>query len=506
LAGGDLAKGFLTRFITFSSVSFRVYTGITVGASVKFSNKSSIEPHAVVGEISPPKAPAGQIDDPADDDQLFDTEQLRGAVSFVVQAVKEYKFTALATLVLVLGATLAIASLWPRTYEVDGRLLLQRNDVTASLVNPNRTIPREAESPTLAAREIVLGRENVLALMEATNLVEEWARTRSPLLRLKDRLFGLIGSPPKEDDRVDALAGLIEGRLQVSTSDEGTVNFSIRWPDPQMAYHLVDEAMNSFLQYRRVSETAAITESIAILDRSAETLEAQVAETIARMPRRSARAATPRPPMVTGPSPQSTVQLSRLRAELESRQQDIERMAAFRNQQLSEARIRLTSALTIYTEGHPTVVTLRQAVERLSQDSPELVAASREVRELEKQYDALSIKVGIAAEDAQSRAYAGGGTAIDPLVVSLGEAADPVSVRLRVEMAQLAAVRERANAARAELESAEAGFKYRYSVTRPPRVPRGPSGPNVAAIALAGAVASLILAVGVPVARRASGL
>ncbi len=474
---------------------------------MKFSNKSSIEPHAVVAEIGPQKPPAGHTDDPGEDDSLFDFDQLWRALSFVVQAVQEYRVTALATLVLVLAATVAIASLWPKTYEADGRLLLQRNEVMASLVNPGRTIPREAESPTLAAREIVLGRENVLALMKATNLLEEWARARRPLLRFKDWLFGLVGSAPTEDDRIDALAGLIESRLQVATSDEGTVSFSIRWPDAQMAYHLVDEAMNSFLQYRRVSETAAITESIAILNRSAETLESQVSETIAQMPRRSApRVAARRPPPVTGPSPQSTVQLQRLKSELESRQQDVARMAAVRNQQLLEARGRLASALTIYTEGHPTVLALRQSVEQLSRDSAELIAASREVRDLEKQYDALSIKVGVATEDAQLRAYTGG-PSVDPLsLVSIGDEADPVSVRLRVEMSQLAAVRERENSARAELESAEAGFKFRYSVTRPPRVPRRPSGPNVAAITLVGAVASLILAIGVPVARRVSGL
>ena len=90
--------------------------------------------------------------------------------------------------------------------------------------------------------------------------------------------------------------------------------------------------------------------------------------------------------------------------------------------------------------------------------------------------------------------------------MNLGDESDAVSVRLRVEMSQLAAVRERENAARAELASAEAGFKYRYTVTRPPRLPRGPVSPNVTAIMLAGAIASLILAIGVPVARRISGL
>ena len=100
-----------------------------------------------------------------------------------------------------------------------------------------------------------------------------------------------------------------------------------------------------------------------------------------------------------------------MKSELEARQQDIARMAARRSQQLSEARGRLTSALTIYTEDHPTVLALRQTVEQLSRDSPELAAASREVRDLEEQYDALSIKVGVATEDAQSRAFAGGAVA-----------------------------------------------------------------------------------------------
>jgi uncharacterized protein involved in exopolysaccharide biosynthesis len=475
------------------------------------SNKSTIESHAVVAEVGPKKAPGALPDDraPLQDDKLFDIDQLWQSVSFVVQAVQRHKTTAVATFVLVFGAIATIASLWPKTYEVDGRLLLQRNELMTSLVNPGRTIPREAESPTRAAQEIVLARDNILGVVKATNLLEEWARGRPPLMRFKDWLFGLLGPAPTEEERIDALVGLIEDRLQVATGNEGTVTFSIRWPHPQMAYSLVNEAMSSFVEYRRVSETSAIMESIAILKRSAEALEAQITETIAQTPRRpAARAGTRRPlARAPGPSPQATVQLSRLKSELDARQQDIARMAAGRSQQLSEARGRLTAAQTIYTEDHPTVLALRQTVEQLSRDSPELAAARREVRDLQDQYDALSVKVGVATEDAQSRAFAAGAPSLDPLsIVPLGDESDPDSVRLRVEVSQLAIVRERENAARAELASAEAGFKYRYNVTRPPRVPRGPASPNVVAILLAGAIASLILAIGVPVARRISGL
>lgn len=474
------------------------------------SNKSNIESHDVVAQVGPKEGSGALPDDrdPLQDDKLFDIDQLWQSVSFVVQAVKDHKTTAVATFVLVFGAIATIASLWPKTYDVDGRLLLQQNQLMASLVNPGRTT-REVESPARAAREIVLGRDNILGMMKATNLLEEWARTRPLLPRFKDWLLGLFRAAPTEDERIDALVGLIEDRLQVGTGNEGVVSFVIRWPDPEMAYRLVNEAMNSFVEYRRVSETSAIMESIAILKRSAEALEAQLTETIARTPRRpAARAGTRTPPArAPGPSPQATVQLSRLKSELDARQQDIGRMAAGRSQQLSEARGRLTAAQTIYTEDHPTVLALRQTVEQLSRDSPELAAARREVRDLQDQYDALSVKVGVATEDAQARALAAGVPSLDPFsMVRLGDESDPDSVRLRVEMSQLAMVRERENAARAELASAEAGFKYRYKVTRPPLVPRGPSSPNVVAILLAGAIASLILAIGVPVARRISGL
>jgi uncharacterized protein involved in exopolysaccharide biosynthesis len=478
---------------------------------VRFHESRNIESQSV--SAGPKKVTGGPPDrqDLPEDDKLFDIAELRQSISFVVEAVRSYWVTSVATFVIVFGAVTTIACLWPKTYEVDGRLLMQRNEVTASLVNPGRTIPREAESPTLAAREIVLGRENVLALMKATNLLEEWERTRSLLLRFKDWLFGLFRSAPTEDERIDALAGLVEERLQVGTSEEGVVSFFIRWPDPQMAYHLVDEAMKSFLQYRRINETAAITESIAILDRSAKALETQLSKTAAQLPRRPAgRPVTRRlPARGAGPSTQSMLQLSRMKSELEARQQEIARMAATRSQQLSEARGQLTTAQTIYTEGHPTVLTLRQRVEQLSRDSPELAAARREARELEEQHDARSIAVGVATEASQSRtnAAAGAGPSVVPLsLVDLADESDPVGLRLRVEIAQLAAVRERASAARAELASAQAGFKYRYSVTRPARVPRRPAGPNVAAIVLVGAIASVVLAIGVPVARRMSGL
>lgn len=276
--------------------------------------------------------------------------------------------------------------------------------------------------------------------------------------------------------------------------------------------------MRNFLEYRRLAQTSAISDSIAILDRSVQEMESQVNTTISELRRRNTsrpvatvrrtgpvtRAALP-----TGPSAETTVRLARLKSALEVRQQDVIRQDTARAQLLTETQSRLSAAQTIYTEGHPTVLALRKTMAQLSRESPELAAARREAQTLELEYDALSTKVSVETENAErARATVSqqpSFTSVSARVPSVdianlvngGDASEPVSLRLRVEMAQLAAVRERANAARSELSSSEVGFKYQYSILRPAQMPRGPIAPNVPMILAAGALFSLLLAVAV---------
>jgi len=200
-----------------------------------------------------------------------------------------------------------------------------------------------------------------------------------------------------------------------------------------------------------------------------------------------------------------TVRLARLRSALEERQQEAARLEGVHTQQVAEAQARLSAALTIYTEGHPTVQALKQTVARLSAEPAELVAARREASALETQYDELSTRVGaLTARAEQDRLMsqieaATPAASMELMRPSTGEA-DPTGLRLKNQMAELAMVQARGSAARAELASAQAGFKYQYSVVRPPQLPRAPIAPNVVAIAGAGTVASLLLALAFAIA------
>jgi len=437
----------------------------------------------------------------AGDAPLVDVTLLRDYVSFVALAVRRHRLGAgiamAATLVLVAAA---VAS-WPRTYQVDGRLLVQSTSLVSSLVNPDGATRRDGPGPTLAAQEIVKSRDNLLGIMKATNLLAEWERTRTPLFRLKDQIMALAGAPT-EEQRLDAMAGLLEARLDVGANDEGTVSFVLRWPDPEMGRQLVDAAMRSFLEHRRVTETAAITDSIAILDQSADAIEVAIKTTLGQLPPppSAPRVSRPAPPVVAaGPTAEVTVRLARVRSALEERQQEVTRLEAAHTQQLAEAQARLSAALTIYTESHPTVVALKQTVQRLTPESADLLAARREARTLEQQFDELSASVGAQTRVAEQQRLRSQLEASMPdtsvaFVRPASSDADPIGLRLKNQMAELAMVQARGSAARAELASLQAGFKYQYSVVRPPQLPRAPISPNVPAILGAGFLASLLLA------------
>ncbi len=462
---------------------------------------------AAAPRATPPAPPEPEAE------RLIDVQQIGNYIGFVGRAVLRNRVIAAGTLGLMLAATVAGARFWPKTYEVDARLLLQRNEVMASLVNPGRTISREAESPTHAAEEIVLQRDNLLSLIKETDLVKEWDRSRAGLLRMKDWIYGLF-RPTTDEDRLDAMVGLLEKRLRISATPEGAVTFNLLWPDGQVAYQMVDRAIQNFLQVRKQNETSAIADSIAILDRSVQTLEAQVSQTMSELPKRrpvvtSVKRPAPNPavlpPTPSGPPAELVARAAKTKAALDAKVEEVTRLDNLRRQQLAEAQGRLAQATAVYTEGHPTIVALRQNIAQLQREPADLTAARRDAQNLEAEYEAVS---GVLqtdrneAEEATRKAAIAALGAAEPLqsidygaLAGATETNDPISLRLKVELSELATVRERANAARAELSSAQAGFKYQYSMIRPPQVPRRPASPNVPAILAAGALASLLMAV-----------
>src|SRR6266446_2201699 len=64
--------------------------------------------------------------------------------------------------------------------------------------------------------------------------------------------------------------------------------------------------------------------------------------------------------------------------------------------------------------------------------------------------------------------------------------------QLQYAAQQYAAMRGRIDAARIDLDTARAAFKYRYSVVTPPQMPRGPIKPKTPLVMFAAVIAGLV--------------
>src|SRR5512138_536030 len=83
---------------------------------------------------------------------------------------------------------LAATSLWamPKLYRCDVQILADQNLIMPNLGNPRRTLPRDADAPTKRAREFILRREGLVAIIKQADLLKRWDSSRAPALRAVD--------------------------------------------------------------------------------------------------------------------------------------------------------------------------------------------------------------------------------------------------------------------------------------------------------------------------------
>jgi hypothetical protein len=503
-----------------------------------------VVPSPALAKLDPPP------DAPQDGEGGGDTQMIFDYAGFVLHAVTRHKLMATSAFVVMLTLVVAGLMVIPKTYHVEVKLFAQRNAVMTALSNPGRAIPWDADAPTRAAAETVLRRDNVISLVTQTGLINEWDRMRSPLGRAKDWVMRLItGYELTADDKLDALVGMIEARMFVWAGPigDGTVRIELYWPDPEMAYNLVVKAQEAFLEARQVAETTAITESIALLERYSASLHDKVDKTISEIELTQSRNRPVSRPVRTAAAPQARLsppaaatvaepatetfvsafepdpELTRVKAQISAKRQEIARLEETRQRQLADLQQKLGAAKTVYTEDHPTVLTLRQNMAAFSYESPQIAGAKEDLEKLEAEYDKLSEVDAQRMIQAELNRRAG-----SPLPTSIVSTLPPAAVaaapilaapppqlapagrdetsefaglRLRTELNQLQSILERTDSARIELAVSQAAFKYKYNVITPAELPGEPVSPNVRMILAGGLVLSLLLAVGLAVAR-----
>jgi hypothetical protein len=204
---------------------------------------------------------------------------------------------------------------------------------------------------------------------------------------------------------------------------------------------------------------------------------------------------------VQGPDPE----LQRLSAELQAKQRSIDEIEDLRRRRLSDLQTRMVEAQTTLTENHPTIVDLKQSIAVLSVESAQVTSLRKEAAALKAAYDARDPGTSASAAPASAPAPGFFATSIatppqlpsDVLRVALDlrEDRDPAMVyargQLRDAMDKYATLRAQIQTAQIDLETAQAAFKYRYTIVTPARLPRSPTVPNVPVVILAAIIAGL---------------
>jgi hypothetical protein len=334
--------------------------------------------------------------------QIFDWEALRDYAGFVKNAVLRHKLLALATFVLMAALGLALAKFLPRSYYSQASLLPKRASTIAALVNPDRIAALDPDPPnplhpagevdsvTLAASKAVMRRENLVALIKRVNLLDRWDATRAPLLRFKDTVMNLLSGRPSEDIKLDAMVGMLEKALVVNT-DDGKVVIGITWPDPQLAYELVDAAQLSFLEARQKEDMASITDALSILEEHEKLATENYKKAFLEFEKIFAQIMIDRRRAVGDPRVggfNTDQHLAELRFLIRAKRRAISDSEEQHNRRLEGLNAELVAQRKLYGENHPNIVEIQQRIAGLrAKGSPQTTVLQGEEDELTREYE-----------------------------------------------------------------------------------------------------------------------
>jgi uncharacterized protein involved in exopolysaccharide biosynthesis len=450
-------------------------------------------------------------------------EGIKDLVGFALHAARRRPVMSAFIFLTVSALGLAVAAIMPRNYSASVKMLAQSRSKIHMLTSPNPGID-QAESPTTNVAAMITRRDNLLALVREGNVVERNIATRSAALKLKDKILGA----PTGDDMQLAMALTLEKRIEVITTEEGTLEIAVSWSDPHMAYDLVTLVQKNFLEARYDSDVAVITESIAVLEDHARAelthvdaeLEDYQKVVAARSPKRTPvlhaagrpvamyayapKAASSAEPVADRPDPDAARQLEDLRTRIRALEDGQQRAIDGARQQLTQAQLTLTPM-------HPTVIALQQQLDTVSQPSPELADLRGQERSLMAQMAPPRPVLPAATSSvlptirvapllrADLDASAGDGAASLAMDTPAERDHDGVlqlaQSKLNLAIGSYEDAVAAVDRAKVELDVTRAAYKHRYTVVTPAELPKSPRKPMAKFVGTASVIGGALLAI-----------
>ncbi len=435
--------------------------------------------------------------------ERFEFAAVGGYGLMVIRSLRRHPLLFLGVWLGVVALTAVALAVMPRTYDVQTTLQVSESAPVAAI--RAKTAPRELDAPTRAAAETVHRHENLVSLIRQTHLVDRWGLQRAPLLRLKDALWARLFRAPTEEERLEGFVGFLDSRIWVDTGPD-TVTIGIHFPDPDLAFDLVEAALQNFLEARRTAEISSIEEAITILEaRSVEAHEA-VEKSLSEMADARTRRATRlgvRPRSRRSSSLDEPVDKAgaQLMAQVQAKRQALADLEAFRRRRTLELQTRLQEQRAVLSDTHPAVMDLEQSLETLRQDSTELQILRKDLTTLETEVNRRGLLPDVPLGGRRGHALSiPDAAALDPLDPREEEDPDVAYTKAQVRhvIIRYNGLLDRIDAARLELDNAQAAFKHRYTLMRPAQKPGGPVKPKVGLVLMASVLAGLFLALLAP--------
>lgn len=450
----------------------------------------------------------------------FDLSMVRDYVSYAIRAVRLHPLLTGGIFVGVVTLAFGVLKTLPKSYHVETRLLATRDAM------PGHAAPSYGWDPLKGASDVVMSHEHLTMLIKQLDLTTWWVSHMAPAQRAKWNFMLLFGHPPAEEDQIRTLIDILSQKMAVWQGD-GTVTFQIDWPSGEMAARILDTAEQNFLEKRHVAEISTIAESISILEQNAARVRKEVEDMVggpkgddqkaadgakpaagAAAPADSAGkpATAPKPAApvtvvrkVSHRRPEMEAELARQKVMLESKQRAISDLEDYRQRRVLELQTSLAEQRSKYTDQHPVIVGIQENIAAFSKESPQVAALRVELKTMQDAYDRMRKEADDSDEPSVVRVgtAAGGqaGSASEAaLVVPPREDRDPtMETQISYAIANYARIRNDIDAAKVDLDFAQAAFRHRYVVTLPAEPPRGPNKPKVPIILGGAAALGLLL-------------
>ena len=427
--------------------------------------------------------------------ERFEFAAVGGYGLMVFRSLRRHPVLFLSVWMGVVALTVAGLAVLPRTYDVQTTLQVARGRLSTVV---SKTAERELDAPTRLAAETVQGHENLVTLVRQTNLLERWPLHRAPLLRLKDAVWARLFRAPTTEERVEGFVGLLEKRIWVDATPD-LVNIGIHFPDSELAFDLVERALGNFLEARRTAEISSIEEAITILEaRSAEAhqaVETALADmSKARIDRASRLGLRSRPVVSSALDKPVDKAGAQLITQVQARRQQLAAMEDARRRRMLELQTQLEEKRAVYAAGHPEVARLQGDLDAMGREPGELLALRADLGELEREIRqrGLLADVPLGSKRIRSLSTAAELEPIDPREDE-DAAITYTKAQVRHALIRYNGLLDRIDAAQLELDNAQAAFKRRYVVIRPPQRPAGPVKPRATLVLLASVVAGAVL-------------